>query len=119
MSSRPEAQSGAAFCPPQARLDLSSAHLDIVREILRRHLPKLEVRAFGSRATGRAKPFSDLDLFVVSAEPLQPWLAALVAESFSESDLPFKVDVVDGSLAAPSFREHVLLHSIPVQAASP
>ena len=46
-------------------IDLPPQHLETIRAILRRYLPECEVRAFGSRVTGPAKSYSDLDLAVV------------------------------------------------------
>ena len=47
------------------RLDMAPAHWVIVQDILRRLAPEHEVWVFGSRATGRAKPYSDLDLMLL------------------------------------------------------
>jgi len=102
-----------------SELDLSSAQAALVRAILREHLPMLEVRAFGSRVMGTAKRFSDLDLIVMSTTALPLRLWALVADAFAESNLPFKVDIVDASTAEPSFREHALARSVLVQAPQP
>jgi type I restriction enzyme S subunit len=95
-------------------LDLEQRHLRIVRDILRRHLVGAEVRAFGSRASGSAKPFSDLDLLVTASAPLTPRLCALLADDFSESDLPFKVDLLDSSSLEPNFRDRILRGSVVV-----
>ena len=76
------------------RIDLRPDHLEIVRDVLRRHLPTRQVVAFGSRATWTAKEYSDLDLAVLGDEPLPLDTMAALSEGFSESDLPFKVDVV-------------------------
>jgi uncharacterized protein len=103
---------------PDHRLVLSANHLAKVRELLQHHLPGVEVRAFGSRAGGHPKPASDLDLMVFSERPLEPRRFALLADAFAESDLPFKVDVVDASMATASFRAHALAESIVVQPAS-
>jgi uncharacterized protein len=91
--------------------------LALVRELLHRYLPGVEVRAFGSRAGGDPKPASDLDLIIVSAQPLAPRMHALLADAFAESDLPFKVDVVDASTADPAFRARALAESVVVQQA--
>jgi uncharacterized protein len=99
------------------RLVLSVNHLATVRELLQHHLPGVEVRAFGSRAGGHPKPASDLDLMVLSDEPLEPRRYALLADAFAESDLPFKVDVIDASTTTPSFRADALAESIVVQTA--
>ena len=52
------------------RLDVGEAELRILLTILRRHVPDRTVWAFGSRVTGKAKPFSDLDLAVLCDPPL-------------------------------------------------
>jgi type I restriction enzyme S subunit len=77
----------------------------IVRDILHRHVPEHEVWAFGSRVKGPAKPYSDLDLAVISEQPLPLDVVAKLAEDFSESDLPWRVDVVDWAAASESFRK--------------
>jgi type I restriction enzyme S subunit len=87
----------------------------MVRDILQQHVPHLEVRAFGSRAGEKPKPFSDLDLMVLTRQPIDVRRWALLAEAFSESDLPFKVDVLDSSAIPSSFRERLLRGSIIVQ----
>lgn len=43
-------------------IDLLPRHLELVKKILEAHLPRVEVKVFGSRATGKAQPYSDLDL---------------------------------------------------------
>uniref|UniRef100_E6QKH0 Polymerase beta nucleotidyltransferase domain-containing protein n=1 Tax=mine drainage metagenome TaxID=410659 RepID=E6QKH0_9ZZZZ len=90
---------------PNRRLELLPGELEIVREILRRHLPGREVWAFGSRVKGKARTFSDLDLAVLGDQPLTLSTRADLAEDFSESDLPYKVDIVDWATTSERFRE--------------
>jgi type I restriction enzyme S subunit len=59
---------------------------------------------FGSRARGVAKPWSDLDLAVITDEPLPLAVSAALAEDFSDSDLPWRVDVVDWATTSDAFR---------------
>ena len=88
-------------------IDLPPDQLEEVRRIVRQHLPGAEVFAFGSRAKGRAKKFSDLDLLVRASKPL-PWLKlAEVRESFEESELPITVDVIDWAGCSETFRQSV------------
>jgi predicted nucleotidyltransferase len=48
-------------------LALDAEQMAIIRAILAAHLPQnARVLVFGSRATGRARPFSDLNLALVS-----------------------------------------------------
>lgn len=86
-------------------IDLRPDHAKIVHEIIARHLPAgVSVRVFGSRAKWTAKPHSDLDLALKGKEPLPRPVLGDLAEAFSESDLPFRVDVVDWQTVTPSFQ---------------
>ncbi len=82
----------SAEMPP---IDIHPDHWKIVQRILQEHVPDLEVWAFGSRAKWSAKEFSDLDLAIITDEPLAIDTSLALSEAFSESDLPWKVDVVD------------------------
>jgi predicted nucleotidyltransferase len=101
------------LCSPRLRLAMSDRPpIDIrpdlwviVRDILRKHVPGYEVWAFGSRVKGATKPYSDLDLAVISKQPLPLDVLAGLAEDFSESDLPWRVDVVDWAATSESFRK--------------
>ena len=75
---------------------LSGDELSVVCEILREQLPcDVTVHAFGSRAGGRIKPWSDLDLVLEGTAPLPLSLLGALAEAFEESPLPWKVDLID------------------------
>ena len=91
-----------AEIPP---IDIRPDLWKIVRDILHKHVPQYEVWAFGSRAKGKAKPYSDLDLAIISDTPLSLETTAAMAEEFSESDLPWRVDVVDWATTSASFRK--------------
>jgi predicted nucleotidyltransferase len=75
-------------------LELEPRHLAMVRRILEAHVPDCEVRAFGSRVQGPAKPHSDLDLTVMTTSPLPIGVKVRLEHAFAESELPFKVDVL-------------------------
>jgi len=78
------------------KIDLEPAHLALVSDILRAHLPACaHVFVFGSRALARTKPCSDLDLLIDAGRPLSLDERAILAEAFSDSDLPFRVDLAD------------------------
>ena len=70
-----------------------------------RRLPGVEVRAFGSRVHGEnLKPFSDLDLAIISESLLDIGKLAELKEAFTESSLPFKVDLLDWSVTSERFK---------------
>ena len=70
-------------------IDIRPDHWDIVRDILRKHVPQYAVWAFGSRAKWSAKEYSDLDLAIITDKPLPLSISAALDENFSESDLPW------------------------------
>ena len=85
-------------------LDLAPEHLAEVRRILQLHVPGCRVRAFGSRVQGNAKPFSDLDLAVMGETPLGFRQLAALKDAFADSNLPFRVDVLDWAATSEAFR---------------
>ncbi len=86
-------------------LAIEPHHLRLVHEILNRHVPTHEVWAFGSRVTGTHKEYSDLDLAIITCEPMSISTAASLSDAFSQSDLPYKVDLVDWASTSDSFRQ--------------
>ena len=77
-------------------IDLSESEATIVRDILRAHLPPgTRAWVFGSRASASARRYSDLDLALEAEKPLSPDVLSDVREALSESDLPYKVDMID------------------------
>jgi predicted nucleotidyltransferase len=77
-------------------VDLSGDHRRTVLDILHQNLPlNTQAWVFGSRATGRARRYSDLDLAIDAGRRLTLDETAKLTEAFSESDLPYRVDLVD------------------------
>lgn len=74
---------------------LSPAQRALVHQILRETVAGAEARIFGSRATGRARPHSDLDLLLLKPEALTLAQRAELQDRFERSELPFRVDVVE------------------------
>lgn len=85
-------------------LDLTPDQLAEVRQILQLQIPERTVRVFGSRVNGTAKPFSDLDLVVMGDVPLAFRQLAALKDAFAESNLPFRVDVMDWATTSAEFR---------------
>jgi len=86
-------------------IDIKPAHLQTVKRILGEHVPDCEVRVFGSRVKNEAKVYSDLDLAVVCQNDLGADRLRHLKEAFEESDLPFRVDVLDWNRISESFRK--------------
>jgi type I restriction enzyme S subunit len=95
-------------------IDISTDHLAIVRDILSRVVPEAEVRVFGSRATGTAKPHSDLDLALKADGKIDKKILRELQTAFEESDLPFRVDAVDMAAISENFRAIITAQAVPL-----
>jgi len=82
-------------------LYMESRHYQILLEILSKY--PYVFYAFGSRAKGNPKRFSDLDLCFKESIPSRDLNA--IVEALEESDLPFTVDVVDWNKCSAQFKE--------------
>jgi predicted nucleotidyltransferase len=86
---------------------LSDAQARTLRAIVERVVPGAEVWVFGSRATGRARPFSDVDLLFTRPARLSWAARADLRDAFEASELPFRVDVVDVTGLAPGMAQRI------------
>ncbi len=89
--------------------------VDVLR-ILSEQAPGVEVWAFGSRARRTAKPYSDLDLALITRQPLSLEQLAAITDAFATSDLPIRVDVVDWAATSDAFRKIIERDKVVLQA---
>ena len=86
-------------------IDLSQSELAIVRDVLRPTFPPAHTP--GSSAPGRPQRLGAIPTSTLPSmgdAPLDPVVLSNVAEAMSESDLPYKVDVIDLCSVDPAFR---------------
>lgn len=93
---------------------MSVTELTLVQSILNTWLPTREVRMFGSRARGKPKPYSDLDLVIMGDTPTPLSTMGQLHEAFANSDLPWRVDLVDWADTSPEFRLHIQANCVPL-----
>ena len=98
--------------PQENEPDLSPKHLSILKEILRQFAPGHLVWAYGSRVKGTSKKSSDLDLVAFGLDSRN---ISQLKEAFEESDLPFRVDLMDWGSIPESFRENIRERYVVVQ----
>ena len=99
------------------QLDLAPKNYDLVLYILGQFVSDNEVWAFGSRVTGTARKYSDLDIAIINDCPLPLSITADLNNAFSESDLPIKVDVVDYAACDESFQIIIKTNHIVIKEA--
>jgi predicted nucleotidyltransferase len=85
-------------------VNISSRQLETIKRILGEYVGDCEVRAFGSRVNGSAKGYSDIDVAVIGPNKMERRTKMLLREAFEESDLPFRVDIIDYNRASDEFR---------------
>lgn len=86
-------------------ISITEEEYKIIREILKRFAPDSEVRVFGSRYKGNHKKYSDLDIAIVSKEGLDFRTLYDIKEAFQESELNFRVDVLDWNSISEEFKK--------------
>lgn len=96
-------------------LDIQSEELAIVKSILQQFVPNYPVWAFGSRVKGTARPYSDLDLAIMTETPLTFLERDNLKEAFSESDLVWKVDIIDWASTSEEFRQIIQKKYVVIQ----
>lgn len=90
---------------------MEARHWKIVEEILNKY--PYTFYAFGSRTKGTQKRLSDLDLCFKDPIPFN--IQGHIDEDFEESDLPFKVDLLDWRYISPEFQEIIEKDLIPIK----
>ena len=92
-------------------IDINPGHLTIIKDILKNYNYSFYV--FGSRVTGKAKRLSDVDIFYSDDIPFN--LVDKIEENLAESDLPYKVDLVDFHNCDHDFQKIMLQNFIAIQ----
>jgi predicted nucleotidyltransferase len=86
-------------------INITKHEQEIILDIIKRYVPACEVRAFGSRVNGKVKAYSDLDLAVVGDSKLDNNTLFDMKELFQESELTFRIDLLDWHAISPEFRK--------------
>lgn len=86
------------------KIDISPNDLQTVKNILKKYLSQYPVWVFGSRVNGNAQQFSDLDIVIINDKPMNIELYTKLKQAFSDSNLPFLVDIVDWYSTSANFK---------------
>lgn len=101
----------------ETQLDLKSHYIEQTKTILKKNTDKnMIIWFFGSRVTAHSKPFSDLDIALQNTNnkliPLKT--IATIKADFIESDLPFKVDIIDYNSVFGIFKKNIDKNKIKI-----
>lgn len=86
-------------------INVTEQELTIILAVIEKYIPNCEVRAFGSRIKGKIKAYSDLDLAIVGQGKLDSNMIFDMKEVFQESELTFRVDLLDWYTVSPEFQK--------------
>jgi len=92
-------------------MHMKQHHWEIVRDILAKY--PYTFYAFGSRVKGKQKRFSDLDICFFENIPWNE--RAHIDEDFEESNLPYKVDIIDWNSCEKKFQNLIRQDLILIQ----
>ena len=79
------------------QIDIESRYLEQVKNIINTILKdqNLKIYVFGSRATGKAKKYSDLDVALMSDTKIDGNKMSEIIIKLEDTTIPYKVDVID------------------------
>jgi predicted nucleotidyltransferase len=86
-------------------IDITAEQENIISQILDRYVPDREVAVLGSRTAGTTRPYSDLDMAIMGSQPIALRTLALLKDAFAESDLPFRIDIIQWCRTSREFRK--------------
>jgi len=90
-----------------ARIAIPVPHLQFLLAQLKLYIPSVTVWAFGSRVKGSHHPASDLDLAVLCDKETAQKILPKLNDVLVESDLPFKVQLLDFNRLLPNMQENI------------
>ena len=88
-------------------IDLEEKYINILKDIINDIVPGCRVYIFGSRAKKTSWKYSDVDLLICGDNELTPKERYALAEALDESDIPFRVDIVDVHELSEDFKQSI------------
>ena len=98
------------------KFGLSADNWSLIEKLLILPLKEKGARiwVFGSRATNKHRPFSDIDILYEANDLLPIGFISQIKENLEESRLPIKADLVDLSQLAETYKDRVMSERIEV-----
>lgn len=95
-----------------SKFGLTDRQYQVLEGIIERARVRGRARVFGSRAKGKHRPNSDIDLAVFDAKSRE---LANLRSYFYDSSLPFRIDVVDfDNVKKQNLKEAIVRESVTV-----
>ncbi|WP_157153211.1 nucleotidyltransferase family protein [Brachyspira murdochii] len=85
-------------------ISLTENEIQIIKDILKKHIKYGKVYLFGSRVKGTNKKFSDIDIVIDINVKLSLNDMSRIKDDFDESDLIYVADIIDYNAIEDSFK---------------
>lgn len=102
-----------------AAIDVDPSDRQTVMQMLARHVPYCEVRAYGSRVQFTSEQYSPLDITVLGTVEQSSLQLIHLRKAFEQSNLPFRVSVLAWDTAPDTLREEIERNCAVLQRAVP
>lgn len=89
------------------QIDIESKYLEHVKNIINSILQdtNLKIYVFGSRVTGKAKQYSDLDIALKANSEIDSDKITKIKFELEETTIPYKIDVIDLNVISDTFKK--------------
>ena len=92
---------------------LDSSTLSFIKSTVRKHLPPdYKAFIFGSHIIGNNRKWSDIDIGILGASKLPTMTFFDLEEELEESNLPYKVDLVDFTQVTDKFKHNAMKNTL-------
>lgn len=93
---------------------LSKTEIEEIKKIIFRFIDpdKNSVFIFGSRAGGKNRKFSDVDIGIKGNKKIPITLISEIKDAFEESDIPYMVDIIDFKHVTKNFKSIALQQTL-------
>jgi uncharacterized protein len=96
-------------------IDVAQEHLESIKKIFQKFIPERRVLAFGSRINGKSTKHSDFDLVIMGDECVYNKSMAMLEYAFQESEIPFRIDLIEWATTSEPFRKIILSDHVEIQ----
>ena len=94
-------------------IDVEPVYFNELKSILKKYFRNKKILIYGSRAKGNAHHGSDIDIAVFGDSVISIEKLSFIDEEFSESDIPYTVNLVDAGRIDDSFRQVIIKEGVP------
>jgi len=94
--------------------EVQKNYLSMLKKLILLHLGNRDIQVilFGSHAKNTTHRYSDIDIALLSADPLPLGLISQLKEKIEQSIIPYSVDIIDLSQVDRELREKVIREGI-------